>query len=641
MKTPDESKPHLAAPLGANEAGGPPIPMSGAVDESIPAMVDPGTRSIDWQDHGARYTRLRTLGQGGMGLVELCRDHHIGRDVALKVLLPDRAPNAQARARFLREARIQGQLEHPSIVPVYDLEVEPGGVASFTMKYLRGMTLSQILQDLRKGAPDAVRAYPRHRLLGAFSALCLAVDFAHSRGVVHRDLKPSNVMLGSYGELYVLDWGVAKVVQEAPSPAPEPTPDDAVADADMTGHGEMLGTVGYMSPEQCRGRNAELTPRSDVYSLGAILFEILTLTPLHERTTRMAMIYEAVHGVVAETSVRAPESAVPPELEAICVKATRLKPEDRHASARALQEEIERFLEGDRDMDLRRKMASRHAEEARRLCESDIDTGDARRRALQEVGRALALDPTNAAAMRMLAQVLTTLPARVPEEVKAELAAAAVQGDRRSLFIWAAGELLGLPLTMAITLWMGVRSVPVWVAMVGFTLASIVVKLLAMNARRAHIEPYLYTAYLLNMLAFIAFSRAGGPFIIIPTLLSMWAMTYCARSSPRSPKLVIAMTCLVQVAAVAAGQLGILPPSSSFHDGAMTILPRMVSLPEVPTLSGLSLSAVTLIAIPPYLMLRGQDAYREAQERIALHAWHLRQLLPAEAPSQGNGALEA
>lgn len=634
MKVPDEPKPPPDAPPDEDGAARHAIPAGDAPDESVPSMVDPDTRAIDGQDPAARYTRLRELGQGGMGLVELCRDDRIGRDVALKVLLPDRTPNAQARARFLREARIQGQLEHPSIVPVYDLEVDPAGRASFTMKYLRGMTLSQILQDLRKGAPDAARAYPRHRLLGAFSTLCLAVDFAHSRGVIHRDLKPSNVMLGAYGELYVLDWGVAKVVKEAPSPAPEPSQDDDAPEGDMTGRGEMLGTVGYMSPEQCRGRNAELGPSSDVYSLGAILFEILTLEPLHERSTRMAMIYETVHGVVAEPSVRVPGSDVPPELEAICVEATRLDPKARYASARALHEELERFLEGDRDLDLRRKMASRHAEEARQLCESGIEAGDARRRALQEVGRALALDPTNADAMRTLAQVLTALPARVPEEVQAELAGLAAQRDRRSLLIWAAGELVGLPLTMGVTLWMGLRDVTLWIAMVGFTLASIAVKLVGMRARRTQIDPYVVSAYLLNMLAFIAFSRTGGPFVILPTMLSMWAMSYCSRSSPGSPRVMIALTCLVQVAAVVIGQLGILPRSYEFHDGAMTILPRMVSLPEVPTISGLLVNAVTLIVIPPYLMLKGQDSLREAQQRIALHAWHLRQLLPDEARSR-------
>jgi serine/threonine-protein kinase len=158
-----------------------------------------------------RYELRDRLGEGGMGTVDLCRDRVIGRDVALKRLHVQgsgAAPSA-ATARFLREARVQGQLEHPAIVPVHDLGVTPDGRPYFTMKRVRGDTLDELLARLAAGDPDTARRFGQRRLLAAFSTVCLAVDFAHSRGVLHRDLKPANVMLGEFGEVNVLDWGLA------------------------------------------------------------------------------------------------------------------------------------------------------------------------------------------------------------------------------------------------------------------------------------------------------------------------------------------------------------------------------------------------------------------------------------------------
>ena len=169
-----------------------------------PAIPDPERYQID-----------REIGRGGMGVVQLIRDRRIGRSIARKLMRADHAGDPEARARFLREVQVQGQLEHPAIVPVYDLDEGGGGAPSFTMKTIRGRTLHEIIAALRTGEPDAARQYTRHKLLSAFGGVCLAIDYAHQRGVLHRDLKPSNLMLGDFGEVYVLDWGIAKITSNA------------------------------------------------------------------------------------------------------------------------------------------------------------------------------------------------------------------------------------------------------------------------------------------------------------------------------------------------------------------------------------------------------------------------------------------
>src|SRR5258706_1938994 len=189
----------------------------------------------------ARYRTGAVIGRGGMGEVVSARDEQIGRSVAIKRL---RAKDASPEviARFLREARVQGRLDHPAIVPVHEL-CSDGNEPFFVMKQLSGVTLADVI-----AGKDA--RFTRQQLLRAFVDVCLAIEFAHTRGIVHRDLKPANIMLGEFGEVYVMDWGVARVLAEeapdAPPSAPLPDPGDTMA-------GVMLGTPGYMSPEQIRG----------------------------------------------------------------------------------------------------------------------------------------------------------------------------------------------------------------------------------------------------------------------------------------------------------------------------------------------------------------------------------------------------
>src|SRR5262245_40087134 len=204
------------------------------------------------------YSVGDVIGKGGMGEVLLARDPEIGRDVAIKRMVDGASP--ALLARFMREAKIQARLEHPAIVPVHELGRDAEGRPYFTMKRLTGTTLHEVLQ----------RPPRLPELLRTFVDVCLAIGFAHARGVVHRDLKPANIMVGDFGEVYVLDWGLARVTAEADEPR---SSDDLAAADGLTQAGAMLGTPGYMAPEQVRDAGL-VGPAADVYALGCLLFEI-------------------------------------------------------------------------------------------------------------------------------------------------------------------------------------------------------------------------------------------------------------------------------------------------------------------------------------------------------------------------------
>ncbi|MBL8743125.1 MAG: serine/threonine protein kinase, partial [Myxococcales bacterium] len=252
-----------------------------------------------------RYRMLELLGRGGMGEVTKSLDLKIGREIALKTMRPI-APEdlPQATSRFLREARVQALLEHPSIVPVYDIAFGPDG-PYFTMKRVRGETLLDIIEGSRNTVKSTLGLrHSRHRLLSAFVTVCLAVDYAHQSGVVHRDLKPDNIMLGNHGEVYVLDWGVARVL-------PVGDRQSVVGDdSDDTHPGDMVGTPGFMSPEQVLGQLELVDAKSDVFALGAILYELLTHEPLIEDGTNIAVLEATLN----PDRPPPPPRDVPPEL---------------------------------------------------------------------------------------------------------------------------------------------------------------------------------------------------------------------------------------------------------------------------------------------------------------------------------------
>ena len=624
--------------LAAEDEASPGEPPAG-VQSVAPGPVNPSAGTLEGA--ALRYDVHRRLGHGSMGEVYLCRDTWIGRDVAMKVLLPAHRLDPQLRARFLREARVQGQLEHPSIVPVYDLGVDAAGAMYFTMKRLRGMTLTEILRGLREKRPEITRQFPLRRLLAGFAAVCLTMDYAHERGVLHRDLKPSNVMLGDFGEVYVLDWGLAKL-KEVPDQDTDLAVRDASSDEIHTGAGRVLGTFGYMPPEQALGKIAELDGRSDVYALGALLFELVTLQPLHPKTSWNAMLHSTLKGASALTSARSADLDMPPELEAICLKATQIDPDERYQTARELHDAVERFRSGERDVSLRQRLAARHAEAATDAAAKVAgDSGPSevfRRTALNEVARSLALDPTNELAMRALVHVITAPPREVPREVLVDLDAAAVKRQRRVLRDGARFDLAGAALLAPIAAWMGVRSWSLLAAWGALTLASSLIKLAASRRKaKPSISVHLssYAAYSLSVVAYGCLSRGFGPLLFTPGLLAVMTFVYSMSHDARYRFTVLLTGCAGFLVPLGLELSGALPPSYSFEGESLRVLSGAARFPEVPTLFALTVAGLFMILAPGLLMGRLQRGLREAELRSLLYAWHLRQLLPEGARAKG------
>jgi serine/threonine protein kinase len=307
-----------------------------------------------------RYVIGGEVGRGGMGAVLRAVDRDIRREVAIKFLL-DQA-DSHKKLRFIEEAQINGQLEHPNIVPIHELGIDSQKRFFFAMKMVRGRSLAQVITQLRKDPKTAEKDYSLTRLLSVFVNVCNALAYAHARGVVHRDLKPANIMIGDFGEVYVMDWGIAKVLgREERVPADAGAQRDAHssgriatargADVELTQPGAILGTPAFMSPEQATGRIEAIDQRSDIYSLGAILYELLTLQPpVDTQGGYYAILMRVAQGEIVPPEQRAPDRGrrgkIPRELSAIALKALAKGPADRYPDAEALRRDIERFQEG-------------------------------------------------------------------------------------------------------------------------------------------------------------------------------------------------------------------------------------------------------------------------------------------------------
>jgi len=380
---------------------------------SLDGAGRPAPVPIETDAEGRKYEVGAVVAKGGMGAILSAKDLNCRRTVAMKVMLQQRDASEDQVVRFIEEAQVTAQLEHPSIVPVHELGMDGSGNVFYTMKYVRGTTLKHIINGISEGDQDVIQQYPLPRLLNLFLRTCDALAFAHAKNVVHRDLKPENVMVGEYGEVLVMDWGLAKVLAKAPggplgpaaaqepsdddialqqSAAIESLRDDETGDSLRTLDGQVMGTPMFMAPEQALGKINEIDARTDIYALGAILYNILALRPPIEGKSLNQVLLNVAKGNVTPPSAlnaddvaserrkskvrpadardlqrRAMEAArksrsgkpedfaafphcpagrIPPALSSVAMKALAAKQADRYQTVKELQADIEAFQGG-------------------------------------------------------------------------------------------------------------------------------------------------------------------------------------------------------------------------------------------------------------------------------------------------------
>jgi eukaryotic-like serine/threonine-protein kinase len=558
----------------------------------------------------ARYALRGLLGKGGMGEVWLAHDTRIDRDIAVKLMRG--STDADAVARFLREARVQGRLEHPSVVPVHDLGGEDGA-PFFAMKRLTGTTLADVI-----AAQDHVK-WPRRVLLARFVEVCLAVEFAHKRGVIHRDLKPANVMLGDFGETYVLDWGLARIADEADS--------DAIHASDLRGDsavghteaGAILGTPGYMAPEQMRGETID--QRTDVYALGCILFEILTGEPAMPRDRTFELTLSAPYHRPLE---RMP--AVPPELDELCARATFGDAAKRLGSARELADAVQRFLDGDRDLERRRELAADHVQRARQVLAHD--TIEARAEAMREAGSAIALDASNRDAHSLLAHLLLEPPKQIPPAASSKLAGERLATIRTTARL---GALMYVSFLLLIPMAKLLGIAQSWPLLI---LASLLAVLIAISAlagtgRIPLGRGVVITILITHMILLASVGMFLGPLLILPILIFGSLPIMLMAPTVYMPKTIVALHMLAVATPLALEWLGVLPASYKLVGGTLVLDPWAVDI----TPSALIFVVLTTIVVQlfanSWLLNRQRRDQERAQELLHVQKWQLEQLVPS------------
>ncbi len=286
---------------------------------------------------GLRYTRFKTIATGGKCVIQSCHDYYLSRIVASKTLRKELADDPVEQQRFLREARVSAMLQHPNTIPTYDLSRDSRGHYFFTMKLMHGSTLREVIDRCQSSEFYFIEGYGVDRLVSILIQIGNALDYAHSHGVLHRDVKPANILMGPFGEVVLIDWGLAKVWNEDEDPE-APARGSLFDDPSLTGRGSVEGTPFYMSPEQIERSNVD--PRSDVYSLGAVLYESLTLEPMIQGDNAQEVLRRAREERPPPPSERAPGRPIPPDLEAICMRCVEKDPGERYQAVGLLVAEL-------------------------------------------------------------------------------------------------------------------------------------------------------------------------------------------------------------------------------------------------------------------------------------------------------------
>ena len=314
------------------------------IDAKSSATGEPRSDAISASE-AERFEILTVHDRGGLGEVLLARDRQLGRDVAVKQILQKWQGHQEASARFLQEAEVTGRLEHPGVVPVYAMGTWPDGRPFYAMRFIEGKTLKQVIKDHREAGNAVVQL---RGLLNRFIDVCNTIEYAHSRRIIHRDIKPSNIMVGPYGETLVVDWGLAKMLESdfddsLTAQFIEQLGEDRVkSESSRTRIGGAVGTPQYMSPEQASGELDSVGIRTDVYLLGATLYQILTGEPPHNEESIAKLIERVRQGTLIRP--REIDATIPAPLEAICLKAMATDSINRYASASELSQDIERWL---------------------------------------------------------------------------------------------------------------------------------------------------------------------------------------------------------------------------------------------------------------------------------------------------------
>ena len=369
----------------------------------IDPIVRPRSKEIPADHVNSRYQLAGEIARGGMGAIIKGRDVDLGRDLAIKVLLDSHKDKPDVIQRFIEEAQIGGQLQHPGIVPVYELGQFGDERPFFSMKLVKGQTLAQVLGARKHLSED------RAKYLGIFEQICQTMAYAHSRGVIHRDLKPANIMVGAFGEVQVMDWGLAKVlavggIADEKRSLEKQTEvsiirtlrsvgsDSPGSLGSQTQMGSVMGTPAYMSPEQALGEVDRLDERTDVFGLGAILCEILTGKPPYVGASGEQVFRMASRGKLEDCYARLEATIIDPELLQIVRDALSLEPDDRLRDAGVLAERFSKYLESVesrlRQAEIDRATETARAEEALKTAAQELVTRkEAQARVVEEMRR--------------------------------------------------------------------------------------------------------------------------------------------------------------------------------------------------------------------------------------------------------------